>query len=62
MLSKWDANTVELEDVRPRLDERLRQRPPVVAVSAQTGRGLKRLLDRIEELFARHTRACRPRS
>ena len=55
VLSKWDANTVDLEDVRPRLDERLRQRPPVVAVSAHTGRGLKRLLDRIEELFARHT-------
>jgi GTPase len=54
VLSKWDATTVELDDVRPRLDERLRQRPPIVAVSAQTGRGLKRLLDRIEELFARH--------
>ena len=54
VLSKWDANTVDLEDVRARLDERLRQRPPVVAVSAHTGRGLKRLLDRIEELFARH--------
>jgi GTPase len=55
VLSKWDATTVELEDVRPRLDDRLRQRPPIVAVSAHTGRGLKRLLDRIEELFARHT-------
>jgi GTP-binding protein len=55
VLSKWDATTVDLEDVRPRLDERLRQRPPIVAVSAHTGRGLKRLLDRIEELFARHT-------
>jgi len=55
VLSKWDATTVDLEDVRRRLDERLRQRPPVVAVSAHTGRGLKRLLDRIEELFARHT-------
>jgi GTP-binding protein len=55
VLSKWDATTVDLEDVRPRLDERLRQRPPVVAVSAHTGRGLKRLLDRLEELFARHT-------
>jgi len=55
VLSKWDATTLDLEDVRQRLDERLRQRPPVVAVSAHTGRGLKRLLDRIEELFARHT-------
>jgi GTP-binding protein len=55
VLSKWDATTVELEDARRRLDERLRQRPPIVAVSAHTRRGLGRLLDRIEELFARHT-------
>lgn len=55
VLSKWDIATVGIEDVRPRLEERLRQRPPIVAVSAETGRGLGRLLDRVEELFARHT-------
>ena len=48
VLSKWDVSTVGIEDVRPRLVARLRQRPPVVAVSAQTGRGVARLLDRIE--------------
>lgn len=55
VLSKWDIATVGIEDIRPRIDDRLRQRPPIVAVSAATGRGLGRLLDRIEELFARHT-------
>jgi GTP-binding protein len=55
VLSKWDAATVGIEDVRPRLEDRLRQRPPLVAVSALTGRGLRRLLDRVEELFAKHT-------
>lgn len=55
VLSKWDAATVGIEDVRPRLEDRLRQRPPIVAVSALTGRGLRRLLDRVEELFAKHT-------
>ena len=55
VLSKWDIATVGIEDVRPRLEERLRQRPRVVAVSAKTGRGVRRLLDAIEELFARHT-------
>ena len=55
VLSKWDVTVVEVEDIRPRLDERLRQRPPLVTVSAHTGRGLHRLLERIEELFARHT-------
>ena len=33
---------------------RLRQRPPVIAVSAKTGRGVDRLLDKVEELFAKH--------
>src|SRR5262252_4577240 len=45
VLSKWDVATVGIEDVRPRLESRLRQRPPVVAVSAKTGRGVGRLLD-----------------
>jgi GTP-binding protein len=54
VLSKWDAARVGIEDVRPRLEDRLRQRPPVVAVSARTGRGLGRLLDRVEELYAKH--------
>src|SRR5438270_7131365 len=34
VLSKWDTSTVTLEDVRRRLNERLRQRPPIIAVSA----------------------------
>jgi GTP-binding protein len=54
-LSKWDVATVGIEDVRPRLEARLRQRPPIVAVSALTGRGVGRLLDRVEALYAKHT-------
>ena len=55
VLSKWDVATVGIEDVRPRLEDRLRQRPPLVAVSALTRRGVRRLLDRVEELYAKHT-------
>src|SRR5256886_5600728 len=55
VLSKWDISQTAIEDVRPRIASRLRQRPPLVAVSAKTGRGISRLLDRIEELFAKHT-------
>jgi GTP-binding protein len=55
VLAKWDIATVGIEDVRPRLEERLRQRPPLVAVSATSGRGIARLLDRIEELYAKHS-------
>jgi GTP-binding protein len=55
VLSKWDIASVGIEDVRPRVVERLRQRPPVVAVSAETKRGVGKLLDRVEDLFAKHT-------
>jgi GTP-binding protein len=54
VLSKWDIATVGIEDVRERLGDRLRQRPQIVALSAQTGRGVGKLLDRVEELYAKH--------
>jgi GTP-binding protein len=55
VLSKWDVATVGIEDVRERIEERLRQRPPIAAASAKTGRGVRRLLDRVEELYDKHT-------
>ena len=55
VLSKWDIASVGIEDVRPRLEARLRQRPPLLAVSAKTARGVRRLVDRIEEIYGRHT-------
>jgi GTP-binding protein len=55
VLAKWDATTVGIDDVRPELERRLRQRPPHVAVSAKTGRGIERLLDHIEALFDKYT-------
>jgi GTPase len=54
VLSKWDLSTVAIEDVRPELERRLRQRPPWVAVSAKTGRGVERLLDMIERQFDKY--------
>ena len=54
-LAKWDVGTITIEDVRPRLESRLRQRPPLIAISATTGRGIERLLDRIERQFEKHT-------
>ena len=53
-LSKWDVTSVAIEDVRPELERRLRQRPPWVAVSAKTGRGIERLLDTIERQFEKY--------
>jgi GTPase len=54
VLSKWDITQVRIEDVRARLRRRLRQRPAFIAVSAQTGRGLERLLDTVAELYDRY--------
>jgi GTPase len=43
-LNKWDVGKTDLEDAKARVARKLRQRPPVLAVSAKTGRGLKRLV------------------
>jgi GTP-binding protein len=55
VLSKWDINDVELEEVRGHMTRVLRQRPPVIAVSAKTGRGVERLLERVVEQFEKYT-------
>ena len=55
VLSKWDESRVTIEDVRPRLEARLRQRPPLVAVSSKTGRGVQRVLGKVAQLFDKHT-------
>jgi GTP-binding protein len=43
-LNKWDITRTDLEDAKARVAKKLRQRPQVMAVSAKTGRGLKRLM------------------
>jgi GTPase len=43
-LNKWDVTATDLEDAKARTARKLRQRPSVLAVSAKTGRGLKRLV------------------
>ena len=55
VLSKWDVTEVRIEEVKPELARRLRQRPPVIAVSAKSGRGIQRLLDQVEALYDKHT-------
>jgi GTPase len=54
VLAKWDKTTIDFEDMRGLFRRRLRQRPPFVAISSHSGRGLERLLDGIAELFDRH--------
>jgi GTP-binding protein len=54
VIAKWDIGTVELEEVRGQLNRRLRQRPPIIAISSKSGRGVQRLLDRIETQFEKY--------
>ncbi|MDQ3587655.1 MAG: ribosome biogenesis GTPase Der [Actinomycetota bacterium] len=42
-LNKWDVTRTDLEEAAAKVRHRLRQRPRVLAVSAQSGRGLRRL-------------------
>ena len=43
-LNKWDVNDTDLEFVKARIKNKLRQRPRVLTVSAKNGRGVRRLL------------------
>jgi GTP-binding protein len=54
VLSKWDLSQVTIEDVRPELQRRLRQRPPFITTSATTGRGISRVLGKVAALYDKH--------
>jgi GTP-binding protein len=43
-LNKWDITQTDLEDAKAKVSRKLRQRPQVMAVSAASGRGMKRLV------------------
>ena len=43
-LNKWDVTQTDLEFAKAKVARKLRQRPQVMAVSAKSGRGLKRLV------------------
>jgi GTP-binding protein len=52
-LNKWDASSTDLEDAAARVRQKLRQRPRVLAVSALSGRGLRRLVSQALDLADR---------
>jgi GTP-binding protein len=51
VLSKWDISNITIEEIRPELQRRLRQRPDFITISSHTGRGVSRLLDKVGELY-----------
>jgi GTP-binding protein len=56
-MNKWDVTRTELEEATAKVRHRLRQRPRVLAVSAETGRGLRRLTAEALDLAERaHSR------
>ena len=55
VLSKWDVSEVTIEEVRPELQRRLRQRPDFITVSSVSGRGVSRLLGKVAEIYQRYT-------
>jgi len=52
-LNKWDIARTDLDDADDRVGGRLRLRPEIVAISAQTGRGVRRLLLKAADLADR---------
>jgi GTP-binding protein len=52
-LNKWDVTRTDLEDATEKALVRLRLRPEVVAISAKTGRGIKRLVAKSLDLADR---------
>ena len=54
VLAKWDICEITIEEVRPELQRRLRQRPDFITVSSVSGRGVTRLLDKVAELYDRY--------
>jgi GTP-binding protein len=54
VFSKWDVGEITIEEVRPELQRRMRQRPPFITTSATTGRGVARVLDQVAALYDKH--------
>ncbi len=54
-LNKWDIGETDLDDARARLARRVRQRPPVIACSALSGRGVPKLLEQALTLADRRS-------
>jgi len=52
-LNKWDIVELDLDDTKARIATRVRQRPPVITVSATRGRNVPKLLDTAIELADR---------
>jgi len=53
VMNKWDLAQPDLDDIRDRVERKVRQRPPVEVASAETGEGLHRLIPAALRLYER---------
>jgi GTP-binding protein len=53
VMNKWDLAQPDLDDIRDRIERKVRQRPPVEVASAETGEGLHRLIPAALRLYER---------
>lgn len=51
LLNKWDLEGFDLEDLKWRLGRKTVLKPPFLATSAKTGRGIKSILPLVEHLY-----------
>lgn len=59
VLNKWDVVAIDLDDAKARIAQRLRQRPPVITISALRGRNLAKVLPKALELADRRSARAR---
>ena len=55
VVSKWDIVEVDLDDIREKITQKLRQRPLVITTSSHSKRGIERVFKTIQETHARYT-------
>lgn len=55
LLNKWDLEGFDLEDLKWRLYRKARLKPPFLATSARTGRGLGDILPLVQHLYGLYT-------
>lgn len=55
LINKWDLEGLDLEDIKWRLSRKTTLKPPFLATSAETGRGVKDILKLIKHLYELYT-------
>lgn len=55
LVNKWDVETIDLDDLKWKLFRKTTLKPPFLAVSAKTGRGVRDILPLVRHLYGLYT-------